>query len=89
VVKASGLSEADKGKIERLLRLVSKTSAQMSSFELRVAREASGLSRKQAAKLAHIKLTELVDLETGGWEPSFPGLLSRDFDRIYCLGDGE
>jgi DNA-binding transcriptional regulator YiaG len=88
VIDSSRLDPGDKERLKRLMALVSKSSREMDNFELRLAREAAGLTVRQAANLLNLSPQQLADLEVDGWIPMAEGEtspLADAFDEAYGL----
>lgn len=83
VVKRSIMASVDKVKVIRLLRLLDKSSAEMSAAELKEAREAAGLTLEQAAKLIGVHRTVLTTWERV-WNAE-AGSVTEKIDTVYGL----
>jgi hypothetical protein len=86
VIERSRLTPADKARLGRLLGVISKSSGCMDGCELRLARVAAGLTYGQAARLVKLHVSELIDMEEGGWVggPADAPLVIA-FDQAYGL----
>lgn len=85
-IERSKLDAGDKARVVALLQLLTKSSADMTAFELNAARIAAGLSPGQAVRLLELKREELLDMEAGGWDGSDKDdPLVKAFDRVYGL----
>jgi DNA-binding transcriptional regulator YiaG len=84
VIQKSGLSDADKGKLARTLRLLDRRAADMHPAELREARELAGLSLGQAAKLIGIPRPTLEHWEQCGTPAD--SFWNDAINRVYGLG---
>lgn len=84
-IQASALSDADKGRVSRLLTLLDKSSAVMDARELRQAREVAGLSVAQAAKLLGVSRLDVELMENNG----NPCTGTATIDAVYGLGPRE
>ncbi len=84
MIGCSRLAEADKQRILRLLQLLEKSSTSMEPWELRAAREASGLSRGQAAMLLGVTAATIFAWERDG-VMGMPAAVTRSIDRVYGL----
>lgn len=86
VIQQSALSDEDKAKLSRLMRLIAKSSSTMDAAELREAREAAGLSLSQAAKLIGVHPGTLEwweqSKELDGLSPHW----ATKVDEVYGLG---
>jgi hypothetical protein len=85
-IEHCNLTHEDKAKVTRLIRLIAKPASRMESFELQLAREAAGLTVRQAAKLLKLKVTALLDIEAGGWEAGTESELTAAMDELYGIG---
>jgi DNA-binding transcriptional regulator YiaG len=84
VVWESGLSPADKAKIARLLELCERSAADLSPAELREAREGSGLSVGQAARLFGVFPSDIRAWESG--EEEWPADMVPVLNEAYMIG---
>lgn len=89
-VENSALTPDRKAELTALLKLQSRSSAQMESHDLKRAREAAGLSIEQAAGLIPLDVRHLERFElAGGWTiGSVYHPLVRAIDRVYGLAVG-
>lgn len=83
IVNDSNLSAADKVKIVRLLTLISKSSRDMTCWELQLAREYAGLTRSQAAEQINKGLRDHIGPSNiKSWEEELPPQADHYYDRM-------
>lgn len=88
VVQAAGyLSDEDKGKLTRFLRMVARDAVELSGDELAVARVTAGLSKGQAARLLGMDKRFIEELESG--QAKVDAILGKRLNAVYGLGVSE